>query len=254
MDVDAPQSIALLTDDAGHRELAAGALEARLSPDARIVTGQRGQRPLLRPRVEALHASYSEHDPQVRTAMLGISIADLAFADLLVGNDDGPQWTGVSRKNRPRRLGQALPGVPIGVTVRSTASRDWGSGSPSHRTCNNLGRQVGAALGLILATCSRRRGCTETSGPSAVRRRLPAASPPCGAVRQRPTGRKTTAVALPLESTPKGVITSTGTSVAAGRSNLSATVVTERPLPLIRPPQGSCGPLLAVQLLPALVP
>lgn len=117
MDVEAPQSIALLTDDAGHRQLAAGALEARLSRDARVVTGQRGQRPLLRPRLEVLPASYDEQDPAARAAMLGISIADLAFADLLVGNDDGSQWTGVSCKNRPRLLGHALPGVPIGVTV-----------------------------------------------------------------------------------------------------------------------------------------
>jgi hypothetical protein len=48
--------------------------------------------------------------------MLGLSIADLAFADLLVGNDDGTQWTGVSCKIRLGAL-QARPGVPVGVTV-----------------------------------------------------------------------------------------------------------------------------------------
>jgi hypothetical protein len=115
-DVSQPRSSLLLLES--RRDRAAALIDAaqQVVPDgARLVTGQRGQPPLLtEARLSALAAAFRG---SASGALLPPSISGLHKADLLLGNDDGSRWVGVSVKS-----GNARPsvdsGVPLAIRVR----------------------------------------------------------------------------------------------------------------------------------------
>lgn len=91
-----------------------------LTPDSRLLTGQRAQPPKLKSYLNRLSAAFNR--PETRKA-LPSSISGLWKADLFFGTTDADRWLGTSLKINPAQL-EGAKGLRIGIVPATQGRSD----------------------------------------------------------------------------------------------------------------------------------